>query len=152
MGGLIVEHMRAEATRQIVTDTQPHVNRVLQLVKRDFNPKEAHWSLGYDKVLVALDGAANRAEAISRVAGGAAAAPDPVTVALVGEARATRRRNAERFTAMAQQVLGATGKLAEAQKNLRYAVQSDTIGFDDVNDYVAQVEDFVRIYSILRDR
>jgi len=150
VGGLIVEYMRADATRQIVTDTQPHVSRVLQLVKRDFDPQADHWSLGYDKVLAALDGAAARAERVASLSAGAP--PGPVTVALVGEARAARQRNATRFKAVSAQVLEVTAKLAEAQKNLRYAVQSKTVSLDEVNDYVSQVEDFVRIYAILRDR
>ncbi len=150
VGGLVVEYMRAQATRQIVTDTQPHVSRVLQLIKRDFDPQADHWSLGYDKVLSALDGAAIRAERVAGLAAGGP--PGAATVALVGEARAARQRNATRFRAVSAQVLEATAKLAEAQKNLRYAVQSSTVGFDEVNDYVSQVEDFVRIYTILRDR
>jgi hypothetical protein len=150
VGGLLVEYMRAEATRQIVTDTQPHVSRVLQLIRRDFDPLADHWSLGYDKVVVALDGAAARAERIAGLPAGTP--PNPAAVALVGEARAVGRRNAARVKAVSAQVLDSAAKLAEAQKNLRYAVQATTVSFDEVNDYVSQVEDFVRIYAILRDR
>ena len=151
VGGLIVEYMRAEATRQIVTDTQPHVTRLLELVRRDFDPQADHWSLGYSKVLLALDGAASRAERLARVSGGASSA-DASTVAVVGEARAAQQRNAMRFTTVSAQVLESTAKLAEAHTNLRYAVQSKEVTLDELNTYVSQVEDFVRIYAILRDR
>ena len=57
MGGLLVEYMRAKAVREVVTSTHPIVLQIIDLVRRDFNPKADHWSLGYDKVINALKGA-----------------------------------------------------------------------------------------------
>lgn len=142
VGGLFVEHLRARATRQVVLSTHESVLQVVALVERDFDSEAEHWSLGYDKVAVALRGAAAGA-------GGATRRPAPETI---GRARVLARQNQERFRAVGADVGKSAKTLRVAQINLREALENPRIGLEDINAYVAQVEELVTAYRVLRDR
>jgi hypothetical protein len=141
VGGLVVEYMRAKATREVVTASHDTILQLVDLVRRDFDPKADHWSLGYEVVVTALIGAAEFA----------AVGPDPaIRAPLVGEAKVVAAQNRARFTTLAVQVDASAAALREAQINLLYALQSSDVTLDDINNYVAQLQDFVETYSILR--
>lgn len=142
VGGLFVEHLRARATRQVVLSTHESVLQVVGLVERDFDPGADHWSLGYDKVAVALRGAAVPS-------GGGGPRPAPETS---GRARVLAQQNRERFRTVGADVGKAATTLRAAQVNLREALESPRIGLEDINAYVAQVEELVMVYRVLRDR
>jgi len=59
-------------------------------------------------------------------------------------------QNRVQFSTVAVHVDGSAAALREAQINLRYALQSSDVTLEDINSYVAQLQDFVEIYSILR--
>jgi hypothetical protein len=142
VGGLIVEYMRAKAAREVVTASHDAILRLVDLVRRDFNPKADHWSLGYDVVVTALVGAAE----LAAVRPAAARAP------LVGAAKVVAAQNRARFTTLAVQVDASAVALREAQINLRSALQSSDVTLDNINSYAGQLQNFVEIYSILRAR
>ena len=142
VGGLLVEEMRARAVREVVLQAEPAVLQVIGLVERDFDPAAEHWSLGYDVVASSLDGAAALAARATR-------AHD---AALVGEARVLAQRNRERFAAVAAQVKDAAAGIRAAQANLVQVVQSRDADSTDIERFAGEVEDFVQIYAILRDR
>lgn len=143
IGGLVVEYMRARAARQVVTTAHPAVLQLLDLVRRDFSPTADHWSLGYEKVISALTGAAALAARDSAA---------PAKSALIGEAQVVAEGNRTRFKSVAAQVNNSVAALREAQMNLRYALQSADVTIEDIDGYAAQIEDFVKTYRILRDR
>ena len=114
---------------------------VVELVRRDFDPKAEHWSLGYAVTIEGLRGAAALA----------ARGPDaPGRAALIGRARVTAEQNQRRFEVISGEVAASVLALREAQVNLRHVVQSRDITVDEIQSYAARVEDFVKIYRILR--
>lgn len=141
VGGLLVEEMRARAVREVVLQAEPAVLQVVGLVERDFDPTAEHWSLGYDVVASSLDGAA-----------ALAARARSHDAALVGEARVLAQRNRERFAAVAGRVAEAAAGIRAAEANLVQVVQSRDAESADIDRFAAEVEDFVQIYAILRDR
>lgn len=143
IGGFVVEYMRAKAVRDVVTAVHPTILQVLELVRRDFDPSSDHWSLGYDKVIVALDGA------VGLVPGGPGAAAN---AALVGEAQALSAKNRGRFRSIAEQVSKTALALRDAQVNLRYTLQTTEVTIEDINTFASRIDDFVKVYRILRDR
>jgi hypothetical protein len=143
VGGLVVEYMRAKAAREVVTTSHDTILQLVDLVRRDFNPKADHWSLGYDVVVTALVGAAEFAAVGPNAA---------IRAPLVGEAKVVAAQNRARFTTVAAQVDASAAALREAQINLLSALQSSDVTLDDINNYVVQLQDFVEIYSILRAR
>jgi hypothetical protein len=143
VGGLVVEYMRAKAAREVVTASHDTILQLVDLVRRDFNPKADHWSLGYEVVVTALVGAAELAAVGPNAA---------IRIPLVGEAKVVAAQNRARFTTLAAQVDGSAAALREAQINLLSALQSSDVTLDDINGYVGQLQDFVEIYSILRAR
>ena len=62
------------------------------------------------------------------------------------------QENAARFGSVATQVTQTANRLREAQQNLRYAVHSEEISSQDIDNYVNQVNELVAIYSLLRAR
>jgi hypothetical protein len=126
----------------VVTASHDAILRLVDLVRRDFNPKADHWSLGYDVVVTALVGAAE----LAAVRPAAARAP------LVGAAKVVAAQNRARFTTLAVQVDASAVALREAQINLRSALQSSDVTLDNINSYAGQLQNFVEIYSILRAR
>lgn len=143
VGGLIVEYMRAQAAREVVNAVHPTILQILELVRRDFDPAADHWSLGYEKIIVGLEGAAGLAAAGPNAAG---------TAALVGEAQVVAAQNRSRFRSVAEQVNNTAVSLREAQVNLRYAVHTTDVTMEDINSFAAKIDDFVKVYRILRDR
>jgi hypothetical protein len=143
VGGLVVEYMRAKAAREVVTTSHDTILQLVDLVRRDFNPKADHWSLGYDVVVTALVGAAEFAAVGPNAA---------IRAPLVGEAKVVAAQNRARFTIVAAQVDASAAALREAQINLLSALKSSDVTLDDINNYVVQLQDFVEIYSILRAR
>jgi hypothetical protein len=141
VGGLAVEYMRAKAVRDVVTTTHEPVLQVIEQVRKDFDPKADHWSLGYAATIVALRGAADLA-----AAGPGAVAKAP----LIGRARVLAERNKQRFDAVAVEVAASVAALREAQINLRNAVQSRDITVEEIQSYAARVEDLIKVYRILR--
>jgi hypothetical protein len=71
---------------------------------------------------------------------------------LVSEACVVAERNRQRFDTVSAEVRRSLAALRQAQINLRYALQSTGVSLEEINGYVAQVEEFVQIYRILRDR
>jgi hypothetical protein len=142
VGGLFVEHLRARATRQVVASTNESVLQLVGLVERDFDPQADHWSLGYDKVAVALRGAAASARL---------ATPRPASETIV-RARVLAHQNQERFRAVGADVGKSAQTLRAAQINLREALENPDMGLQDINAYVTQVEELVTAYRVLRDR
>jgi hypothetical protein len=140
VGGLLVEAMRARAVREVVLEADPAVLQVIALIERDFDRTAEHWSLGYAQVATALDGAA------------ALAARRVHDAALVGEARVLAQRNRERFAAIAARVQEAAGAVRAAETDLRGVVESRRAETADIERLAAEVDDFVKIYAILRDR
>ena len=51
---------------------------------------------------------------------------------------------------MTDQVLASVAKLRDAEKNLRQVAQAPQVTFEDIQQYVSQVQDFVTIYQIVR--
>jgi len=141
VGGLVVEYMRAKATREVVTASHDTILQLLDLVRRDFNPQADHWSLGYEVVIQALVGAADFAAVGSNAA---------IRAPLIGEAKVVAAQNMARFNTVAAQVEGSAAALRKAQINLRDVLQSPDVTIENVNSYVSQIQDFVEIYSILR--
>jgi hypothetical protein len=141
VGGLVVEYKRAEAVRDVVLATNQQVMAVVELVRRDFDPKADHWSLGYAVTIEGLRGAAALAARGPDAAGRAA---------LIGRARVTAEQNQRRFETISGEVAASVLALREAQVNLRHVVQSRDITVDEIQSYAARVEDFVKIYRILR--
>jgi hypothetical protein len=141
VGGLVIEFQRAKATREVVTASHDTILQLLDLVRRDFDPKADHWSLGYELVIQSLVGAANVA----------ATGPNPALNApLIGEARVVAAQNMTRFNTVAAQVESAAAALRAAQINLRDVLQSPDVTVENINSYVSQIQDFVEIYRILR--
>ena len=141
VGGLVVEYMRAKAMREVVEATHEPVLKVVDLIARDFDPQADHWSLGYAVTISALRGAASSA---ARSAAGSTQGP------LIGRAQVLAERNKQRFDTVAAQVSGSVAALREAQMNLRRSVESRGVSIAEIQSYAARVEDFVKIYRILR--
>ena len=141
VGGLVVEYMRAKAVRQVVETTHEPVLKVVDLVGGDFDPRADHWSLGYAVTISALQGAAGLAQRST-----AASMQGP----LIGRSRVLADSNKERFNTIAKQVGASVAALREAQLALRSAVATRGISVPQIQSYAAQVEDFVKIYRILR--
>jgi hypothetical protein len=142
VGGMFVEHRRAQATREVVVSTHESVLQVVELVERDFDPRADHWSLGYEKVAVALRGAAARAPLVTP-------RPSPESVGL---ARVLAHQNQERIRSIGGDVGKSAKALRAAQVNLREALEKRDVGLADINAYVSQVEELVTAYRVLRDR
>ena len=140
VGGLLVEYLRARAVREVVMGADGAVLQLASLVRRDFDPEGDDWSLGYDLVVTALEGAA---EVAARRDGTRDAAA-------ITEARILARRNRDRVVVIAGEVTGAADGIARAEINLREAVQSRDVNTADIERFANQVQDFVTIYTILR--
>jgi hypothetical protein len=135
--------MLAKAAREVVTASHDTTLQLVDLVRRDFDPKADHWSLGYDVVVTALVGAAEFV----------AVGPDAaIRALLVGEAKVAAAQNRVQFTTVTAQVDASAAALREAQIKLLSALKSSDVTLDDINNYVVQLQDFVEIYSILRAR
>jgi hypothetical protein len=142
VGGLLIEYMRARAVREVVTAADPAVLLVVTLVKQDFDPAGGNWSLGYSQTTVALTGAATLA----------ARRDGTRDAALIDQAGVLVRRNDARFAAVAEHVGQAADALRQAEGNLLQAVDSRDVSTADIETFAGQVQDFVRIYTILRDK
>jgi hypothetical protein len=125
VGGLVVEYMRAKAAREVVTTSHDTILQLVDLVRRDFNPKADHWSLGYDVVVTALVGAAEFAAVGPNAA---------IRAPLVGEAKVAAAQNRARFTTVAAQVDASAAALRQAQINLLSALRSSDVTLDDINN------------------
>jgi hypothetical protein len=141
VGGLLIEYMRAEAVQDVVTRTHPVILEVIQLVRDDFSKTADQWKRGYVRTAQALTGAAELAARHGTQHGG-----------LVDEARVTARRNRDRFNLVADEVDKSAAKLREAEMNLLSAVQAGRVSTESIDSYATQIEDFVKLYKILRDR
>jgi hypothetical protein len=146
VGGLVVEHMRLQAVKTVVESAHPSIQQVIDLVERDFDPTQDHWSLGYDLVLKSLNGRARD------LAAHAATQPSVTDTATVQHALSVASTNETRRKAIADQLLASATKLRNAEKNLRQVTQAPQLSFEDIQQYAAQVEDFATIYKILRGR
>ena len=141
VGGLIIEYMRAKAIREVVTTTHQPVLAVVEQVRRDFDLKADHWSLGY---AVTIEGLKSAADIAARSPGAAAQA------AVIGQARVLADQNKKRFDALATELAASVSSLREAQITLRHAVQSRDISIEEIQSYAARIEDLVKVYKILR--
>lgn len=142
VGGLLVEHQRANAIRQVVESANPHLTKVFDLVERDFDPKEDHWSLGYEGTVEFLEGAAKRVKNLE--------ANDLAGNAVVQEARILAATNKKRFLAVAQHMTRSIETLRSAQGELWSLLHPDEAPIPNINIYAAQVEDLVQVYKVLR--
>ena len=141
VGGLIIEYMRAKAIQEVVTTTHQPVLAVVEQVRRDFDLKADHWSLGY---AVTIEGLKSAADIAARSPGAAAQA------AVIGQARVLADQNKKRFDALATEIAASVSSLREAQINLRHAVQSRDITIEEIQTYAARIEELVKVYKILR--
>jgi len=140
-GGLLVEHKRAQATRRVVEMAHPHIIETLALLERDFDPQEEHWSLGYDSVAEFL---ATAAKSTSTEAN------DLASGALVREARTLASTNRKKFKSISEKVVEAIHKLRKAESNLVEMLKSQEVSVEDIDSYVTEVHEFVKLYKLLR--
>ena len=145
VGTLFIEYKRKKAIQEVVEIAHPHILATVDLVKQDFDPDSDLWSAGYRQVTLDLRGAAQAARV--HVPAG-----DLPAQALIAGAAALAQENAARFGAVGGEVIHTADRLREAQQNLRYAVYSNEISSQDIDNYVNQVNELMTIYSLLRTR
>jgi hypothetical protein len=143
VGGLLIESMRKKAAVNVVKEARPHVMKVINLVFQSFDRNDVYWSLEYDTTIVALTGAAVAAQK------GLKAKPSLPDMALIKNAKATAVANMNRSKAISKEVQGACEKMRSASKNLQNILLTDKITTDDIDEYFAQIEDFITLYKIL---
>lgn len=163
VAGIVIEQMRLRAVQKTVDVAHPAVVKILDLVARDFDPAEDHWSLGYVTVAEALKG---QAEIVIHQINAAKPASNPTAddklnalfavtslpdLKTAQDARISAIQNQARFTTISSNVASAIDALRKAERNLQYSLQSPTVSTEDVDAMIAQVSDFVTIYKILRN-
>jgi hypothetical protein len=136
----VFEYKRARATHEVVTASHDAILQLVDLIQRDFDPKAEHWSLGYALVIQSLVGAANFAAVGPNAA---------ISTPLIGEAKVVAAQNQERFTFVSVRVVDSAAALREAQINLYDMLQGTAVTYEDIDRYVAQIQDFVRVYRNL---
>lgn len=144
-GTLFIEYKRKKAVQEVVEIAHPHILSIIDLVKQDFDPDSDLWNAGYRQVTLDLRGAAQAAR--PRAASG-----DLPAQALIAGSVELAEENAGRFASICAQITQTADRLREAQQNLRYAVHSNEITSQDIDNYVAQVNELAAIYSLLRTR
>jgi hypothetical protein len=149
-GGLIVEAKRRKSVQEVVEFAHPRVLMIVTLVERDFDPDADHWSLGYDKVAVALSGQAklvatrHATTAPTTLPANTAVQIDAIQLRLLAD------RNRATFLELAERVLAVAAEVRRAQTNLRSVVHADTIGVEDIHQYLSKVQELVTYYRMLK--
>jgi len=146
VGGLWVEHKRAEATRRVTRSVDPAIKRLLAVVAREYRLNVAtNWVGGYSATATTLIGRASFLINLNTNA-------PIVETAAPREARAYAYTVRTRITAVSEQITNAVQALGTAQDKLILTLESKDIGAEDVAAFSAQVQDFLTTYKTLSSK
>lgn len=145
VGGLYVEHKRADAVRQVVESSHASVVAVTDTMKRDFDPNSDFWNAGYRQTALALKG---HAVAIGPVVPG----NDLASQQGVQRAKTLATENVARSEAVSAQVIVLTGALADAQENLRLMLTASDLNVQQIEYLSSRVREFQTSYGLLRSQ
>lgn len=143
VGGLYVEHKRAHAVREIVETANEPVLSVVNLVKRDLDPKEVGWNAGYKLTALELEGYALKV-------GGPVPPHDLVSKYLVSKAQTMAAENAARFDLVSSELIDLASGVAQAQQNLRQVLNVSDFNADNVHQLASKVREFKALYGVFR--
>lgn len=151
VGGLAVEAERARALREVSEAAGPAVRRVVELIRRDVDPEEDHWQLGYLAACARLDevvkntraerGSGGRDEQVARAA----------MVSLLAEAEALSARSAGRMAEVRPRIAAAAAAVLAAEEDLRASLLGGAVRLDDVEALSEKVAELIRVYRVLRE-
>ncbi len=144
VGGLYVEHKRAYAVREIVETAHQSILSVINLVKRDLDPKESGWNVGYKLTASELEGHALKIS-------GSAPSHDLLSKSLLLRAQAMAAENTTRFDRVSAELVGLASAVAEAQQNVRQVLQASDVNVEHVQQLANKVREFKSVYGLLRN-
>lgn len=144
VGGLYVEHKRAQAVRQVVEVAHMPVLTMIDLLKKDFDPNSDFWNAGYRQT--ALDLRGHAAFIASSVP-----VNDLASKQSVQRAKTLAAENMNRFTAISMQIAALATTLSDGQKNLRLVLNPSELNVQSIDQLTTQVREFKAIYSLLRN-
>lgn len=142
VGGLYVEYKRAHAVREVVETANQPILSVIDLVKRDLDPKELGWNAGYKLTASELEGHALKV-------GGPVPSHDLASKSLVYKAQAMAAENTARLDLVSSELIGLASAVAEAQQNLLQVLNTSDLNVDSVRQLANKVREFKSIYGLL---
>lgn len=144
VGGLYVEHKRAQAVREVVEVAHMPVLIMIDLLKKDFDHNSDFWNAGYRQTALDLRG---HAASIA----GSVPANDLASKQSIQRAKTLAGENMNRFTAVSSQIVALATALSDAQKNLRLVLNPSELNVQSIDQLTTQVREFKTIYSLLRN-
>lgn len=135
VGGLLIEHLRKQAAREVVEAAHPSVVALAGLLVASFEAEGEEWSLAYETSATALEGAA-----LLPSAGRENAA----------KARSVVERNRLRFEGIADQLILAAKDVAAAHEALNNVIIADEVSVERITEFVSEVQNLAQVYTILR--
>lgn len=143
VGGLYVEHKRAQAVREVVKTAHEPILAIIDLVRRDFDPKAMGWNAAYKLTASELDGHAIKT-------GGSVSPHDLTARQSVLRAQAMAAENTIRFDLVSSEIISLASAVADAQKNLRVVLDSSSLNTERIDQLANKIREFKSIYSLLR--
>lgn len=143
VGGLYVEHKRAQAVREVVKTAHEPILAIIDLVRRDFDPKAMGWNAAYKLTASELDGHAIKT-------GGSVSPHDLTARQSVLRAQAMAAENTIRFDLVSSEIISLASAVADAQKNLRVVLDSSSLNTERIDQLASKIREFKSIYSLLR--
>lgn len=151
VGGLAVEAARARALREVSGAAGPAVRRVVEFIRRDFDPAEDHWQLGYVAVCVRLDELVKNTRARSGSGRPEDQASRAAMVSLLAEAEALSAQSAARMAEVQPRIAAAATAVMAAEEELRASLAGGEVRLDDVEALSEKVAELIRVYRVLRE-
>jgi hypothetical protein len=143
VGGMWVEHRRARAVRGVVELAHPHVVRVVELVRRDFDPNADFWNAAYRRTRLNLERAIREATQETK---------DSAGTRWIRSTRLSAREFQLRFDQVSEEITQTADELRQAEEQLFLAMTDERLDLAEVDAYRSQVNELRALVELLGSR
>ncbi len=156
-GRLLLNAERARRVREVVIETRPAVKRVVELLRQDLDPKALLW------VAVLAEAQDSVEKGIPQFLGSLKPGEKfrdrtltEADIALLWSQWQTLKADTTQRLSNSEQsrskLLDALNEMDKAHEALYYVVQSDQVQSSEINDYLDNVEEMVRLFKAIRGK